>query len=778
MSWAAAGVLARCAASRLPEAGMVMGREPAGAPVEVVDTTSCDREPIHIPGSIQPHGILVVLADPDRSVLQVSENTADLLGPSPAEVLGKPLERLLGAEPARQIEASLARVRVQDTTARPVLLGTIRVAAAGVERAFDALVHQTDGGLVLELELARDDEPAIDIHPLVDAFTLGAEQAASTAELCRVLAEHTRRVTGFDRVLVYRFDELWNGTVVGEDGNGRLPSLLDHRFPASDIPAQARELYRINRIRLIPNAGYRPVPLYPAADPAPSKPLDLSFSTLRSASPVHVEYMRNMETAASMSISILRDGNLWGLVSCHHAEPRAISFQARGACDLLARGFSLRLSALEHAQDYERRLEVRAAYSDLLILMTGRGDFAAALAEQPQELLALGRASGAAVLTEEGCRLFGQTPTESQTRDLADWLFRNVAQDVYSTEALPAAYPPAQAYKDRACGLLAAAISKLHPSYVLWFRPELIRTIKWGGDPTKPVTSNGERQRLHPRKSFETWKETVRDRALPWSPSEVDGAADLRNTIVGTVLRKAEELAALNAELTRSNKELEAFSYSVSHDLRAPLRHIVGYAEILKEGGQGKLSDRDARCIDTIIESSEYAGRLVDKLLGFSRLGRAELQLVRVDMNALVRETRKDVMQDAADRKIAWQIAELPAVTVDLMMLRMAVRDLFSNAVKYTRGRDEAVIAVACRDEGAEYVFSVSDNGVGFDMEYVDKLFGVFQRLHRWEDYEGTGIGLANVRRVIDRHGGRTWAQGEEDKGATFFFTLPKPPPE
>jgi light-regulated signal transduction histidine kinase (bacteriophytochrome) len=756
---------------------MLTGRDATGASAEVIDTTNCDREPIHIPGSIQPHGVLVLLAEPDRSVLQVSENSGELLGPSPAEVLGQPLERLLGADAARNIETSLARVRVQDT-ARPVLLRTVRSAGGGVERVFHALVHRTAGGLVLELELARADEPVIDIHTLVDAFTIEAEQAASTAELCQVVAAHTRRMTGFDRVLVYQFDEQWNGTVVGEDGNGRLPALLDHRFPASDIPAQARELYRINRTRIIPDAGYRPVPLTPAVSPATGKPLDMTFSTLRSVSPVHVEYMRNMETAASMSVSILRDGKLWGLISCHHAEPRSISFPARGACDLLARAFSLRLSALEHAQDYEHRLEVRSAYSRLLTLMAGRADFAAALAEQPEDLLTLAQAQGAAVLTEEGCLLFGQTPSEHQTRGLAGWLFQNVAQDVYSTDALPAVYPPAQAFKDRACGLLAAATSKLHPSYVLWFRPEVIQTIKWGGDPTRPAATNGERQWLHPRKSFETWSETVRDRALPWTPSAVDGAVELRNTLVGTVLRKAEELAALNAELTRSNKDLEAFSYSVSHDLRAPLRHIVGYAELLKEGGQGNRSARDDRCIDTIIESSEYAGRLVDKLLGFSRLGRAELQLAQVDMNALVGETRKDVMQDAAGRKITWQLAALPTVTADLMMLRMVVRDLFSNAVKYTRDRDEAVIAVNCREEGDEYVFSVQDNGVGFDMEYVDKLFGVFQRLHRWEDYEGTGIGLANVRRVIERHGGRTWALGEEGKGATFFFTLPKPPSE
>jgi light-regulated signal transduction histidine kinase (bacteriophytochrome) len=263
---------------------------------------------------------------------------------------------------------------------------------------------------------------------------------------------------------------------------------------------------------------------------------------------------------------------------------------------------------------------------------------------------------------------------------------------------------------------------------------------------------------------------------LPWEDSEIEIATDLRNAIVGIVLRRAEELAELNDELTRSNKELEAFSYSVSHDLRAPLRHIVGYAEMLRESLGERLDAKGDRCIGIIIESCEYAGKLVDKLLSYSRLGRSELQWSQIDLPMLVEEVRKDVMRDASGRTITWKIGKLPCVTGDLMMLRMAVRDLLANAVKYTRRRDEAVIEMDCRDDGDAWIFFVKDNGVGFDMKYTDKLFGVFQRLHRWEDYEGTGIGLANVRRVIERHGGRTWAEGQEGVGATFFFSLPKPP--
>ena len=325
--------------------------------------------------------------------------------------------------------------------------------------------------------------------------------------------------------------------------------------------------------------------------------------------------------------------------------------------------------------------------------------------------------------------------------------------------------------------MLAIAISKLYPSYVLWFRPEVVQTVKWSGDPRKPVAAESNEQKIHPRRSFETWKETVRGKSAPWKASELEGAHDLRNAVVGIVLRKAEELAELNAELTRSNKELESFSYSVSHDLRAPLRHIVGYAEMLKDAAATQLSPKAERCVNTIIESSEYAGKLVDKLLAYSRMGRAELQLTRVDMNVLFQETVRDVVRDHRDSEIQWQIASLPTVDADLIMLREAVRNLLDNAVKFTRSRAPAVIEVNSAEQDGEFVFTVRDNGVGFDQQYAGKLFGVFQRLHRIEDYQGTGIGLANVRRVMERHGGRTWAEGVEGAGATFYFTLPKSRP-
>ena len=735
-----------------------------------IDLTACEREPIHIVGSVQPHGFLLAL---DARTLVIAQASAN--APVAASI-GTALEAIFPEL------AALAR-RFLDGGGEPdgaQYLRTVTLGSGATRQAYEVAAHRVDDLLVLELEETDDasGEAGLDaLNPRLRAFVQRLHTAPNVEDLCQLLAADIRHITGFDRALVYRFDRDWHGTVLAESGNGVLPSYLDLRFPASDIPAQARELYRRNRLRIIPDAGYAPVPIRPAMTPA-GTPLDLSQSVLRSVSPVHVEYMRNMGTMASMSVSILVDGVLWGLVSCHNGTPKRVPLQARNACDFLTQVFALQLSAKVRGEQAEQRLALGAIQARLLGFMAEEDSFVDGLLNHPDDVLALVNAAGAAVVTADRCRILGAAPPEGEVRALYEWLSaRGEAEDVFVTEALAEDFPRAQDIADRASGLLAISVSKRYPSYILWFRPEVVRTVKWGGNPVKAVQPDpeGGPDRLHPRKSFEIWKETLKGRSLPWSLPEVEAAKDLRASVLGIVLRRAEELAAMSEELQRSNKELEAFSYSVSHDLRAPFRHIVGYANLLKNRESPNLTDKGRHYVETIIEAALSAGTLVDNLLTFSQMGRHALNKVSGDLNALVEEVRRKVLRDIApDRTVRWKVAPLGRAYADPAMLRLVIENLLSNAVKYSRDAEEAVIEVGrLPPRDGEAVFFVRDNGVGFDMAYVDKLFGVFQRLHRVEEFEGTGIGLANVRRIVERHGGRTWAESRTGEGATFYFTLP-----
>ncbi len=728
-----------------------------------LDLSACAREAIHTPGAIQPYGLLLVV-DPVHWVV-IERAVAD---PALIDAYGDPLGQPLDAV----LDGALAHVQPTLATLAPeasAFLGALKLGDAGPHHT---LAHRSATHLLVEMESPIAGEPGSleDLYPVIRQFMAEIEKAASVAEQCAIASEHVRALAQFDRTLVYQFDREWNGVVVAEDRNEILPSYMDLRFPESDIPAQARALYQRNHVRLIADCDYTPVPLLRDGARADEPATDLSASVLRSVSPVHLQYMRNMGTGASMSVSLIREGQLWGLISCHNRAPRRVPYHVRTACEFIGQILSLQIALKQRALAVEERITRRAIQVRLLARMAGDEDFMAALGRDPDSLLALTGAGGAAIVHRGACVLIGDCPSQPQILDVVHWLtLHHGEQDIFCTEHLASVWPGAEAFCGPASGVLAISISQLHDSFVLWFRPEVVRTVRWGGDPRHKAQA----QALTPRMSFEAWKQTVRQQSLPWQEVDRDAALELRTAIVDIVLRKAEEMAELNEQLLRSNKELEAFSYSVSHDLRAPFRHIVGYSELLGASAGERLDDTERRFLATIVESAKSAGTLVDDLLSFSQMGRSTLGLASVDMGVLAEDVRSKLDMEYAGRSIQWRMASLPRVEVDPAMLRLVWQNLLSNAIKFTRHTPEPVIEIGHTRNDHEDIFHVKDNGCGFDPRYVDKLFGVFQRLHHADEYEGTGIGLANVRRIIDRHGGRTWAEGELGKGATFYFTVP-----
>jgi len=715
-----------------------------------VDLSSCDLEPIRVPGSIQPHGRMLVLEPGSLELVAWSDNW--------------PIGQLQAAQQALRGTALPAL----QPGARPVSLGALRVA----EETFDVAAHRSDRHLFAEFEAALptagNEAP---IYSLGRVFLPKLQEAGTLEQLTQLAAAEMKRLTGFGRCLIYRFDAAGHGEVLAEEADPGYDSYTGHRFPASDIPQQARALYLVNQFRLIADAGYTPVPLR-AADPAlTAADLDLSQSQLRSVSPIHLEYMRNMGTLASMSVSIVIDGRLWGLISCHDHRPRFLDTGTRLACEHLGQLLSLQIHSKESNVAVAERLELRQLTLQIVSHLSDSDATLQRLVAEPSLMLRLARATGAAVVRDDEVWSVGDVPVRAQVLELASWI-AGIGTDVYESSELPAHFAPAAEFRDVAAGVLAISISQVHRHLILWFRPEIVQTIQWAGNPQKPKAAASGR--IHPRLSFSSWAEEVRGRSAAWTSAEVGAAVELRQALIGVVLRRAEELAAVATELGRVNKELEAFSYTVSHDLRAPMRHIAGYVDLVAQTEGRQLSERAHRYLGHVKDAAAFAGQMVDALLDFSRMGRAALKQRLVDTKPLVDGLVRELARLEPSRRIEWQVdAALPALYADPLLLQVAVRNLLANAVKYSRTRNPQRITVrAIRGELGNGL-EVQDNGVGFQMKYVDKLFGVFQRLHRAEEFEGTGIGLANVKRIVERHGGTVWAKGVMDEGATFGFVLP-----
>lgn len=736
-------------------------------PVLGVDLSTCDREPIHIPGRVQGHGVLFALREPDLTVTQVSANLTALLGLSADEVLGRPVDALLAAEDVPACREWLGAADVREASPTPL-------AVRG--RVYDASAHRQHGALILELENPRAAAGRPTDFRMVRTAMARLEGADTLAEFCRVAANELRAITGFDRVTVYRFDQEWNGQVFAEARRADLTPLLDLHFPASDIPKQARRLYELNKIRLIADVNDPPAPLVPEANPTTGRPLDLSFAVLRSVSPVHIQYLKNMGAHTSMSISLIKGGRLWGLLSCmHYSGPRYVPPGVRDACAFLGELVSAQLAVKEETEGIEHRGRLQEVRERLLQRMSADSDLGRAL--DGPDLLTLTGATGAAIVTDANCTLVGFTPTTDQVKRLLAWLRVHTEADVFHTDGLPGLFPEAAEYKGVASGLMAVSTTKTQGHTVLWFRPEVVQTVNWGGDPRKAVEGESPTGPLSPRRSFELWQEIVKDKSLPWRPWEVAVARLLRDAIIAVVVRRAEELTRLNAELERSNSDLDAFAFVTSHDLKEPLRGINNYATFLMED-YGHALDADGKeKLRTLVRLSQRLEDIVESLLRYSRLGREDLSVEPTDLNPILAEVLDILKLTLVAEKVEVRVPRpLPVVRCDKTQANLLFTNLITNAVKYN-DKPAKWVEVGYREplDGTDRrpVLYVKDNGIGVPEKHRHAVFRMFKRLHARDKFGGgTGAGLAFAKKVVERHGGSIWVESTPGEGATFYFTL------
>ena len=590
--------------------------------LEEVDLTNCDREPIHISGQIQPHGMLLVVREPQLEILQVSENTQDLLGFDAESAIGQDLSLLLDRTQLEKLKACLQKENLK--TINPIKLS---VKKAGKSLEFDCILHRGEGVLIVELELATTTEnlSIFSFYHSVRSTVSQIQSARNLKELCQQTVAEVRKISEFDRVMVYQFDPEGNGAVIAEDKAENLSAFLGLNYPSTDIPKQARKLYSLNWLRLIPDINYQPVSLISANNPVTNQPLDLSFSVLRSVSPMHIEYLQNMGVTASMSISLIKDQKLWGLIACHNYTPKYLNYEVRAACEFIGQVMSLELQSKEGNEDYDYKLHLKSIQTQIFEDISTSENLSEVLVKCQHNLLEAVNAQGAAIVFGNNCYRVGQTPRGESLKYLTNWVENHLTKEIFYTDSLTKCYPEAEEFKDTASGCLAIAISPTQKIYILWFRPEVIKTVNWAGNPNKPVEIDADgSHRISPRQSFELWKENVRCKSLPWKQCEIDAALELKKAMINIVLRQADKLEKLNTALQASvarEREKAAHLKTAMSELQRTQTQLV-QSEKMSSLGQlvAAVAYEVTNPINFIYGNLSYANEYSEKLINLLQL--------------------------------------------------------------------------------------------------------------------------------------------------------------
>lgn len=733
-----------------------------------LDLAQCEAEPIRIPGAIQPHGWLFAFEDGTFVLRHASDNVSGLLGRDVQGILGAVLSDWLEPDDATGVAEALhpTTFLTMDELRPLTLQGAL----------YQASVHRIESLVILELERFV---PALGANDHLLARALRRLQGArDLPELHEVAVREVRELTGCDRVVIYAFGRDGHGRVLAEAKAGDVAPYLHLQFPASDIPAQARELYRLNWLRMIPDVDYVPVPIWGRPAAGSAVPLDLTFSLLRSVSPIHREYMRNMGTQSSISISLLRGGELWGLISCTHRTPKYLPHAVRSACLAIGQLLSLQISALESLQE---TLLVEQTQPLLTPLVEHMRQSARAvldsLAEMPTPLLLLTGATGAAIVNGDEVTLFGVCPAKDQVLALAQWAAPQAgAGGLFATAALALIYEPAAAFAEQASGLLFVLLPKPVPDMVLWFRPEVATTVAWAGDPRKVSTLEPDTRtvRLSPRHSFEAWKVLVRYQAAPWLPHDLHAARELRRCAIEIDLA-AQVVRAENAVTARD--ELVAV---VSHDLRTPLS-TVSLGALLMVRTLVNDTSVPARRLLAAAQSMQRATARMDQMLrdlldlAAIEQGRYNVNLTPCPVDALFQDAGALLTPLAEGKRITLCFApgEGLVAHVDQERFHQVIGNLVVNSLKFTPegGRVDVAAGLDAASQGRLLRFSVKDSGVGMSPEQMSHIFERYWRV-RDANPTGTGLGLYIARGLVEAHGGTIWVESELGVGTTMYFTL------
>lgn len=737
---------------------------------------NCESEPISFLGSIQPFGVLIAYDVKKDQVSFCSKNIVEELNISVVEILGLNFNKLISF---LNLDADLKTLLENKKNS-----GFPNFKLRLNNKDYSLTLKNVDDHILFELESLPDGVlEQHDFYLRTNDFIKKINEAESFYSFSTIVADEIRRIIGYDRVMVYRFDPDFNGEVYAESKRSDIESFLGLHYPHTDIPAQARELYKKQPLRMIPDVNYNPAAIIALDDDCTHEDLNLSNCTFRSVSPIHIKYLKNMGVSASFSISIMINEQLWGMIACHNYSPKKVLLYNRTSALMQSEFYAAQIHRWERSEEYKKVQEKEHIYQSILEEVVRTENTFESVSSTPY-FLGLTDATGGAILRDGNVHVYGETPGVQFINKVQKYM-KSKDERVFLSDSFSDYLEEAKKYQKIASGVLYFSLHKETDSAVIWFRKQLSEGKKWGGNPNK---NNEDIKNLTPRNSFKAWEEDVAGKSAKWYAHEIQAGLRLGNYLereiyIRNLKSQKEQLEQITTELKNKNEELSQFNWISSHDMKEPLRKIRLFIDQI-EMEENELNEVQQNYFRRIDKAADRMQQLIDDLLNYAKLSDEEV-FEKKSLRKVIDEVAFS-FESLDDKKITFDISKFPKANIIDFQIAQLFSNLISNSIKFKHPDREVFIeikhVIPTQNEMDQLGFDkdnfikivYSDNGIGFSSDYNERIFEVFQRLHDTNKFDGTGIGLAICKKIVETHNGVIRAFGREGEGVDFEIFLKK----
>ncbi|WP_034980650.1 ATP-binding protein [Epilithonimonas tenax] len=720
---------------------------------------NCDQEPIHICGEVQKYGYL--LGTKDSKISFYSENIIDFFSQDPNQLIGKEITVLFD-----ELKLDINWDNVSDNHELAIQHITFK------EEEYTLSIHTNHCFTFYEVEKVLPNHKINQEYKAIQNIL----KMSNDDNVWKILLKEVQNIIDFDRAMIYQFLYDGSGEVVEESVKPGLDSYLHLHYPESDIPAQARALYLKNTVRITSHVSGETYPIFGVQ----KEKIDLTYSMTRSSSPVHRQYLKNAGVESSFSASIIVNGKLWGMVACQNAEPKHLDLQSRLLVETLTKTSANAFASYRSLQTLEDYQRINLNNIAVRYNLTNEENFGKALENSIEEIMNACSADGMIIKINNEIITHGIVPKYSDIDKIITWSKVNnddFEENIFISNTFCQTIDLDLEDSYRSCGIIISVLGNNTSDMLIWLRKEQGQKIKWAGNPEKETVSEikdgVEIIKFSPRKSFEVWKEYVKNTALPWKTKEIESAKWITSIILKASHSKSSHISDLNAQLKELNEELDAFSYTISHDLNTPLTVIKLNAQLMKRMQQP--DEKTQKFLNTIITQVDAMSDMIKNVLELSKIKKSEIELKNIEVDDLINKLAEDskISFDSPHTEVI--IENTPEVLGDPTMVYQVFGNVIGNAIKYSSKSSKPRVKIIGEVYESAVTYKITDNGIGIDKQDAGKMFKIFSRMSNAKAFHGNGVGLSIVQHLMEKMGGEITYESENGIGTTFILKFQKP---